>query len=282
MDLQAIELLSARLSPLLYGFGVGMIVLETMLLTVMGLPRDRRKRWISVGCGLLGFGTEGLVHASVLLGVQLWMYQHRLFDPGLVWWVWPLCFVLNDLMFYVSHRAGHRVRLLWAVHCVHHSARSYDLTTGIRGSALGVFTAFPFVFWIPLLGIHPLVFLIVDKLFKFYGLAYHTEAIRKLGWLDRWLITPSVHRVHHATQARYVDKNYGGFFLVFDRLFGTWEPEVEAPTYGLVKDLEPDSVWQAQTHELRDLWADMRGARGLGEALGYALRPPGWVASGAD
>lgn len=274
--LAGLELFSERLGPALYGFGIALIVLETVVLTVKKLPRDKKKRWISVWCGLLGFGTEGLVHATLLFGVQLWMYEHRLFELGTAWWVWLLCFVLNDLMFYVSHRAGHRVRLLWAVHCVHHSARSYDLTTGIRGSALGVFTSFPFVFWIPLLGIHPLLFLIVDKLFKFYGLAYHTEAVRKLGWLDKLLITPSVHRVHHATNPQYVDKNYGGFFLVFDHLFGSYEEELEQPAYGLVKPITPETVWEAQSHEFRDLWADMKGSANLGEALGYALMPPGW------
>ncbi|MCP4922286.1 MAG: sterol desaturase family protein [Proteobacteria bacterium] len=197
-------------------------------------------------------------------------------DVGFEWWVWVGCFVVNDAMFYVSHRAGHEVRVLWAVHCVHHSPKHYDLTTGIRGSLFGVFTAFPFVAWIPLLGIHPLVFLIVDRVFKFYGLAYHTEAIGKLGWLDRWLITPSVHRVHHATNPQYLDRNYGGFFLGFDRLLGTWTPEEDEPVYGLTKDWNGTTVWDCQTHELRDLWRDVRSARSLGDAIRFALKPPGW------
>jgi len=276
MSLDGIQAFSDGLGPVLYGFGIGMIVLETVVLTVKKLPRDKKSRWLSVWCGLLGFGTEGVVHATLLFGFGLWLYEHRVFDLGFDWWVWVLCFLINDLMFYVSHRVMHRVRILWAIHCVHHSPRHYDLTTGIRGSALGVFASFPFVAWIPLLGIHPLVFLIVDKLFKFYGLAYHTEAVRKLGWLDRILITPSVHRVHHATNPQYVDKNYGGFFVLFDRWFGSYEPEVEEPAYGLVKDHTPTTLADAQLHEFKDLWRDVRGAESLGDALRYCFMPPGW------
>ena len=276
MDIATLEAFSGNLSPVLYGFGIGAIVLETLVMKWQRLPRDKRSRWLSVWCGALAFGTEGLVHATLLFAVQLWVYEHRFFELGTAWWVWILCFLVNDLMFYVSHRLQHEHRLLWAVHCVHHSPKHYDLTTGIRGSALGVFATFPFVVWIPLLGIHPLMFLIVDRLFKFYGLAYHTESVGKLGWVDRVLITPSVHRVHHATNPQYLDRNYGGFFVLFDRLLGTWVPEEEEPVYGLVKDWNGTTLADAQLHEFKDLWADMRGAPSVADSLRYLVKPPGW------
>lgn len=282
MTLEAVQAFDRWLTPALYAFGIGIIVLETFVLIARKMPRDRASRWLSVWNGALAFGAEAVVHATLLLALQMWVYEHRIFDLGFDWWVFGLSLLLSDAMFYVSHRAGHEIRLLWAIHCVHHSPKNYDLTTGIRGSALGALMNVPFVVWIPLLGIHPLVFFIMDRLFKFYGLAYHTEAVGKLGWLDRVLITPSVHRVHHATNPQYLDRNYGGLLLFFDRVLGTWVPEDEQPVYGLVKDWNGTTVWDCQTHELRDLWRDMRSANSVGEALRYALRPPGWTPSGAE
>lgn len=281
MDLASLEALTSDISPALYGFGIAAIVLETLILKATRTPRDVKSRRLGVACGLLGFGVEAVVHATLSLGVLFWVYSHRIWDLSLGPTTWLLCFFVNDAMFYVSHRAQHRVRLLWAVHLVHHSAKHYDLTTGVRGSALGVFATFPFYFWIPLLGIHPLVFLLVDKGFKFYGLAYHTEAIRRMGPLEAVLVTPSNHRVHHATNEQYLDRNYGGFFCIFDRLLGTFVPEEEPCVYGLKKEWHGYNLLDAQVHELRDLWRDMRAARGIGEALQYALKPPGWAPEGA-
>ncbi len=276
MTLDGLTALSGGIGPWLYGFGIAAIVLETVILS-RTTERDVKSRRLGIYCGLLGFGVEGLVHATIALGALSWVYQHRLFDLGLGPETWLLCFFVNDAMFYVSHYAQHRIRLLWAVHMVHHSARHYDLTTGVRGSALGVFATFPFYFWIPLLGIHPLVFLLMDKGFKFYGLAYHTEAVRRMGPLEAILVTPSSHRVHHATNGQYLDRNYGGFFILFDRLFGTFVPEEEPCIYGLKKDWHGYGLWDAQTHELADIWRDVRASRSVSEAVGYVLGPPGWA-----
>ena len=275
-SLIAIERFNDVVEPALYAFGIGAIVAETLYLVRKKLPRDRESRRLGVLCGALAFGFEGLWQATALFALHMWVYEHRLFDLGFAPWVWVLCFGVNDLMFYVSHRAQHRCRILWALHVVHHSPRHYDLTTGVRGSALGFLGTLPFYWWVPLLGIHPLLVLTADKLFKFYGLAYHTEFVRSLGILDRILVTPSNHRVHHATNAQYIDRNYGGFLILFDRLFGSFEPEDEPCTYGLVKDWDGRELWDCQVHEFRDLWRDVRSACSLRDALGYVFRPPGW------
>ena len=274
--LPAIEAFNASVSPVLYGFAIVAIVAETLYLIRAQAGRDVRCRRLGVKCGALAFGAEGLFQATALLAMQAWVYEHRVFDLGLHPWVWVLTLVLNDLMFYVSHRMQHRCRILWAVHVVHHSPKHYDLTTGIRGSVLGWLVVFPFYVWIPILGIHPLIVVIVDKVFKFYGLAYHTELVGRLGWVDRVLVTPSTHRVHHATNPGYLDKNYGGFCLLFDRLFGSWVPEGEPCTYGLVKDWHGYGLWDCQFHELRDLWRDVKAASSAGDKLRYVFMPPGW------
>jgi sterol desaturase/sphingolipid hydroxylase (fatty acid hydroxylase superfamily) len=274
--LAAIEAFNESVSPALYGFGIAAIVAETLYMVRSHSGRDVASRTLGVKCGILAFGAEGIFQATAMLALQTWVYQHRLFDLGLHWWVWLLCFVVNDTMFYVSHRLQHRCRLLWAIHVVHHSPKHYDLTTGIRGSVLGWLAAFPFYVWIPILGIHPLVVLIVDKVFKFYGLAYHTEFIQKLGWLDRFLVTPSNHRVHHATNPHYLDRNYGGFFILYDRVLGTFEPEVEACRYGLVKDWHGYGLWDCQVHEFRDLWRDVRSASTWSQKIRHVFKPPGW------
>ena len=277
MTLADVQQLMDDVSPLLYGFGLVVIVAETLYHVVRNIPRDVKSRRLGIYCGLLGFGVEGIVHATVALGILAWVYEHRFFEIGFVWWAWLLCFLVNDLMFYVSHRAQHEIRLLWAVHCVHHSAKHFDLTTGVRGSALGVFATFPFYAWIPLLGIHPVMFLIVDKLFKFYGLAYHTEFVRRLPEpLEAVLVTPSSHRVHHAVNPHYIDMNYGGAFIVFDRLFGTFVPEEEPCVYGLKKDWHSYNLWDAQVHEFRDIWRDVKSANSISHAIQYVVGPPGW------
>ena len=123
------------------------------------------------------------------------------------------------------------------------------------------------------------VMLLAHQIFNIWGLAYHTESIRRMGPFEGWLVTPSSHRVHHATNPQYIDRNYGDLLSVFDRLFGSWVPEEEPCIYGLKKDWHSYSVWDAQTHEFRDIARDMRQARSPREALGYLLRPPGWRSS---
>jgi sterol desaturase/sphingolipid hydroxylase (fatty acid hydroxylase superfamily) len=276
LNLATVEALARSVSPTLYGFGAAAIILETLFLIATKTPRDAPSRRLGMYCGVLGFGTEALVKTTVGLTALLWVFQYRFFDLGFGWSVWVVAFLANDLMFYVSHRAAHEVRLIWAVHVVHHSARHYDLTTGVRGSALSVFRKLPFYLWIPLIGVHPVVMLLVHQVFNFYGLAYHTESVRRLGPLEAVLVTPSSHRVHHACNPQYVDRNYGGFFILFDRLFGTFVPEEEPCVYGLKKDWHSYSVWDAHVHEFRDLWRDVRGANSVHDALGFVFRPPGW------
>ena len=278
---ESIENFRSYLTPGLYIFAIGAIILETVIFTLQRKSRDKKSRWLGIGCGALSFGFGYIFYVLVMYGAQLWVYEHRVFDLGFAWYAWVFCYLVNDVMFYISHRIEHRVRLLWCVHVVHHSPKHYDLTTGIRGSVFDAIFHFPFYVWIPLLGIHPLIFIIMETTFKFIGLAYHTEFVQKLGIFDKIFVTPSNHRVHHGSDVKYLDRNYGGFFIIWDRLFGTYQPEEEKPVYGIRKNWHGYNIVDCQLHEFKDLWKDVRSAPTLADKLRYVYKPPGWRHDGS-
>jgi sterol desaturase/sphingolipid hydroxylase (fatty acid hydroxylase superfamily) len=140
-------------------------------------------------------------------------------------WVWVMALLGYDFLYYWYHRAGHRVAVLWAAHGVHHQSEDYNLSTALRQTSSGFLFAWMFYWPLAVVGVPPLVFAsvaLIDLLYQFW---VHTQQVGKLGWFDRWFCAPSNHRVHHAVNDRYIDKNYGGIFIVWDRLFGTFEPE---------------------------------------------------------
>ncbi len=191
---------------------------------------------------------------------------------------WLLALLLYDLCYYWYHRLGHRVALLWAAHAVHHHSQDYNLSTALRQTSTGA--VFGWLFYLPmaLAGVPPLVFAVVGLVDLLYQFWVHTEQVGRLGWFDRWFCSPSNHRVHHAVNDRYVDKNYGGILIVWDRLFGTFEDEdAREPcvygTRGLLNSWDP--LWaNAQVYAglARDSWH----ARAWTDKLGVWLRPPGW------
>ena len=263
-------------TPGLYIFGISAIILETIVFVYQRKQRDKKSRWLGIGCGALSFGFGYFFYVLVMYGAHSWVYQYRLFDFGFVWYAWIFCYLVNDFMFYVSHRLEHEIRLLWCVHVVHHSPKHYDLTTGIRGSVFDAIFHFPFYFWIPILGIHPLIYIIMETGFKFIGLAYHTEFIQRMGFLDKILVTPSNHRVHHGSDVKYLDRNYGGFFIFWDRIFGSYQPEEEKPTYGIRKNWHGYNIVDCQLHEFVDLCKDVKAAPTWRDKLRYLYKPPGW------
>ena len=189
----------------------------------------------------LGFGST---MAAVLVGGAVvaaygWIYRFRLFDVPIAWWSAALCLVLDDLAYYAFHRSAHRVRWFWASHVVHHSSEHYNLTTALRQPWTSAISL-SFAFRLPLflIGFDPRLVLSVAGVNLVYQFWVHTEAVGRLpGWFERLFNTPSHHRVHHGVNARYLDRNYGGVFIVWDRLFGTFAGETEPVRYGLVTNL---------------------------------------------
>ena len=240
---------------------------------------------------LLGLGNTvtGVLFGGLALALFVWAAQFRLFEIGYVWWAWIAAFVLDDLAYYAVHRAGHRIRWFWAAHVIHHSSQHYNLSTALRQTWTNAFTL-GLLFKLPLvlLGFPLPMLLFVGGLNLIYQFWIHTELVGRMPrWFEAVMNTPSHHRVHHATNPRYLDANYAGVFIVWDRMFGTYVPELregepghEPLRYGLVRQLGSfNPVWAA-FHEwigiARDLWTAPWGAK-----LGYLLREPGWSHDGS-
>jgi len=236
----------------------------------------------------LGSTIAGVLSAGLIYALATWVHRFALFDIGLEfsrwWWAWILCFVIDDLAYYVFHRSAHRVRWFWASHVIHHSSQHYNLSTALRQTWTG-FLSIAFIFRLPLflIGFPPAMVFFVAGLNLIYQFWIHTEAIGRMPrWFEAVMNTPSHHRVHHATNARYLDRNYAGVFIVWDRMFGTFEPETddERIRYGLVHNLGSFNVVWAAVHEwvgiAKDVWrAPWR------HKLNYVIREPGWSHDGS-
>jgi sterol desaturase/sphingolipid hydroxylase (fatty acid hydroxylase superfamily) len=235
---------------------------------------------------LLGLGSTatGILAAGAIFAAAMGLYQLRLFDLGWQWWVWLLAFVLDDLGYYWGHRLGHRVRWFWASHVNHHSSQHYNLSTALRQTWTG-FIALSFLFRIPLAlaGFHPAMLATVAGFNLIYQFWIHTEAIGKCPrWFEAVMNTPSHHRVHHATNPRYLDHNYAGVFIVWDKLFGSFQPELESDPvrYGIVRQLGSFNVLWAAFHEWIALLGDVWRAPWR-HKLSYIWRVPGWSYDGS-
>ena len=269
------------------------LVLAEMLWAWKQQPHayEARDTLTSLALGL-GSTVAGALFGGGVVLVLLWTWQFRIFDFGpqwwAVWWAWPLCFVLDDLAYYWIHRFGHRVRWFWASHVNHHSSQHYNLSTALRQTWTGFLTlGFAFKLPLVLLGFHPVMIAICGGLNLIYQFWIHTEAIARMPrWFEAVMNTPSHHRVHHATNPRYLDRKYAGVFIVWDKLFGSFEPEVrpeqggERIRYGIVRQLGTFNLLWSVFHEWVGIAQDMRRAPWR-HKLSYLVREPGWSHDGS-
>jgi sterol desaturase/sphingolipid hydroxylase (fatty acid hydroxylase superfamily) len=251
---------------------------------LIGLARGRNTYRLndalnSIGLGIVSqlVGVFGKLFAIGLYTiawshVALWSLSSR--SP----WVWLAGLVLYDLCFYAYHRAEHRVAVLWAAHAVHHQSEDYNLSTALRQPSSG--WIFGWLFYLPMavLGFPPLVFATVALIDLLYQFWVHTQQVGKLGWFDRWLSAPSNHRVHHAINDRYLDRNYGGILMVWDRMFGSYaaEDDAEPCVYGTRKPLHSWNPLWSNLQVYADLALDAWRARRWRDKLRVWLMPPGW------
>jgi alkylglycerol monooxygenase len=192
-----------------------------------------------------------------------WIYNHfRMFDIVENWVSYILLFLFTDFIWYWYHRLGHEVNILWSTHVVHHQSEDFNYTVSVR---ITVFQAvFRCLFWsfLPLIGFHPATISIMLLLHGAYPFFTHTQVIGKLGWLEYLLVTPSHHRVHHSSNPEYMDKNYGDILIVWDKLFGTFAPEINEPRYGLNKPLKSHSFLWQHFHFILEIAVALKRAKG--------------------
>ncbi len=232
---------------------------------------------MGVGNSLINLGMKG-VDFLALTWIATFAPWHL--EPW-SWQSWVLAIVGVDFFYYWFHRASHEVRVLWAAHVNHHSSEHYNLSTALRQSWTTPFT-YPLFFWpLALVGLDPLLILSVQALNTLYQYWIHTELIDRLGPLERVLNTASHHRVHHGTNVEYLDRNHAGMFIVWDKLFGTFEPERAPAVYGLTKNIETFSPLKIAFHEWAAIARDVGRAKNLRDALGYAFAAPGWSPDGS-
>jgi sterol desaturase/sphingolipid hydroxylase (fatty acid hydroxylase superfamily) len=241
---------------------------------------DMRDTWASLGMGL-GSVVINLLWKSVVFAYFSFLYSLTPLRLGYEWWVWPAAMLADDFCYYWFHRMSHEVRFLWAAHVNHHSSRKYNLSTALRQPWTTPLTSFWFWTPMPLLGFDPAIILTVQAISLLYQFWIHTETIDRLGTLETVLNTPSHHRVHHAKNVRYLDRNHGGILIIWDRLFGTFAEEKEPPVYGLTKDIDTYNLVEIAFHEWSALWKDVRKPTPWRVRVSYLLKPPGWSPDGS-
>jgi sterol desaturase/sphingolipid hydroxylase (fatty acid hydroxylase superfamily) len=239
--------------------------------------RDTRTS-LSMGLGnvIINFGWKFVVLAAYIGIYELTPLR---LDPG-DWWVWVLLFFADDLSYYWFHRISHESRGFWASHVVHHSSQHYNLSTALRQTWVPM-TYFPFWLWLPAVGFEPWMVLLAQSWSLIYQFWIHTERIRRLpAWVEFVFNTPSHHRVHHGVNDQYLDRNYGGILIIWDRMFGTYEPEGERVRYGLTTQLSTFRPVRVAFHEYVAIWHDMKRAHRIRDKLGVVFRGPGWTPPG--
>ena len=225
-----------------------------------------------IGNILIGFAAKGLSFS-----IHIFLYQFRLIDLASlipVWLMWVLAFVLIDLFFYIYHRLSHKVRFLWAIHMSHHSSEEMNFAVSLRQAWFSPLSKIPFFLILPLLGLDPTIVVIAGVISTLWGVVGHTQIVDKLGPLEIIFNTPSHHRVHHGANKEYIDKNYGNLFIIWDKMFGTFEPEHATVKYGLVNNVDTFNPIKITFMGWRAILKDVRNAQSLREVISVIFGPP--------
>lgn len=235
----------------------------------------------TIGSTLVGIGNViiNLILKAAMFTFVIWVYNMLPWRMYLNWWTFIPCYIIFDFCSYWSHRISHQQRFWWATHVVHHSAENYNLTISFR---LSWVQHLKLIFFLPvaLIGFHPIVFFVVNQIAVLFQFWVHTEYIRKLHpAIEYILATPSNHRVHHGSQEKYINKNYGATFIFWDRLFGSYQKEEEQVQYGITTNIENKAnPLTINFHEYADMWRDIKGAKGLKRKLFFIFGDPANVA----
>ncbi len=234
---------------------------------------------------LINAGLDLFLRWAFYVSVLAWTYQQHFFKIENLFLYWFALFILEDLAFYIQHRIDHYCRLFWAVHVTHHSSEHFNLTTGFRSSVFQ--PVYRFIYFLPLafLGFHPFDIVFMYSITQTYGILVHTRYINRMpGWFEAIFVSPSHHRVHHASNVPYLDKNMGMCLIIWDRVFGSFQDELteEPVKFGLVKPINnPDHPGKIIFHEWQQIGADLQKPVSFSNKLKYIFMPPGWSHDGS-
>lgn len=244
--------------------------------------KARARQVAAVGgvAAIAGAGTVVAATSAHLTSASRWWRRKgaaRDMGNGIV--PWAIAMTWWDFAYYWNHRFMHQIRSQWAIHVVHHSSEHYNLSTALRQPVAGAFGV-----WVPYglparFGVRPAIIETSRALNLIYQYWFHTDTIRTMGAAEAVLNTPSHHRVHHGSNQRYLDRNHGGILITWDRLFGTFQPELpEDPVvYGLTRNIHTYNWWKVATHEYRDMFRDVAASTTWRDRLSFVLRGPGWA-----
>lgn len=257
-------------------------VLTAVVLDVIIRSRGERDRdaWAAIRTSVVaGFSyavAKSAVSQLLMFAVALHVHdRYGIFElSATVWWTWIVLFVSRDFVYYWVHRAEHRFAGLWASHMIHHSSREFSFTTAVRMPWMEALYKPVLYLWAPLMGFHPAAAAVYGGLVLMIGQVQHTELWGRMPRMERFFVTPSVHRVHHGSNEQYLDKNYGSMLTIWDHLFGTFEPEVERVRYGLTGDKSVTNVREALVGGYDTLLDDVRAASTMSDRAGVVLARP--------
>jgi sterol desaturase/sphingolipid hydroxylase (fatty acid hydroxylase superfamily) len=254
---------------------LAVLTLVELLISFLHREENRLKDMLANLClGSLVILTGFFMKALALI-VYTMVYSVAIIKPASSLPLWIAAFFLCDLVLYFYHLLGHKTRLLWAAHVAHHSSLHYNLSVGFRINFFHLF--YRFIFWAPLclIGITPEMILFLESLTAIWNFLIHTEKIKKLGFLDLVFNTPSNHRVHHASNPQYIDKNLGGILIIYDRLFGTYAKETIPPVYGITHNIYSHNPKDVLLHEYKNVFSGVSNIKGLKNKIRFLFSKPG-------
>ena len=256
---------------------LGMIFIEALLSSWQNKGLYKKQDTLCT-VGLLA-GNIVMVFAikGATLAFHFYLYQFRVFDLNAflpTWAIWTIAFISIDFIFYFFHRLSHRTRFLWAIHMSHHSSEEMNFAVSFRQAWFGPVAKLPFFMVLPLIGLDPTLIAVAGVVSTLWGIVGHTQIIGRLGPLEWFFNTPSHHRVHHGANEAYIDKNYGNLLIIWDRLFGTFEPEKEPVKYGLVSNVNTFNPVKITFMAWQEIIEDLKWAQYLNESLHCFFGPP--------
>ena len=267
----------------IYSYGVP-IVLSLILAEVI-YSSSKNLGYYSLKDSLAGYGLltgnvliNFLTKGSVLF-FYIYLYQFKLVainDLLSPIFLWVLTFITIDFIFYWYHRCSHRVRFLWAVHMNHHSSEEMNFSVSLRQAWFGPLTKIPFFMFMPLLGFDPIITAAAGIILTLWGVLGHTQWINRLGPLEYIFVTPSAHRVHHGSNEEYLDKNYGNFLIIWDRLFGTFADEKSKVVYGIVDNVKTFNPLKITFQFWITMYQDYKNAKSLKDKILCFVGRPEW------